>query len=105
MRAGQLQALDKLFTDFSRETGTSISFQAKVVVKELIEAITSDPHRSWKNQEDEVYLAWLQWNTIEQLGEHLKALRKGEKAQIGITTFDILHWLSRNLEGICPGEK
>jgi len=87
-------AADKL----EDSTGVEVSGQAKNIIFYVVSAVETDPHPAWR-----------QWpgksQFLESLPEYLSSVVEEERVKRKVTTFDVLHWLSRHLEGICPIEK
>ena len=83
---------------FYRETGTVVSGQACNLIFYMVAAGDTDPHPDWRNGFDRQAV-------VEQLEDHFRSIREEEKVRDKLTTFHMLHWLSRKIDRIVPIEK
>jgi hypothetical protein len=88
---------------FQRETGLAVSSQARSLIELVINAIERDPHPAWRlARADRRQVAI---NIAREVAPMLRAVAGEERVSEEVTTFHVLHWLSRNLDRACPIEK
>lgn len=78
--------------------GVGVSGQAQNIIYYVVCAVETDPHPRWKERPSRERF-------LDGLPEHLAAVVAEEGVEKRVSTFDVLHWLTRNLERICPIEK
>lgn len=81
--------------DFYKETGTVVSGQACNLIYYMITAGDTDPHPDWQN-------GFNRQAVVDHLEDQFRAIRKEEKVRDKLTTFHMLHWLSRGIDRIVP---
>lgn len=93
------------------EARVRLTPQAHLLIKVVLESITEDPHLSWGSKNDGHPQALDELETEQQklttqLPELLRSISQYETVRQGIvSTFDVLHWLSGRLDGLCPMRK
>jgi hypothetical protein len=88
---------------FVEQSGIKVSNQAKVIIGDMLEAISNDPHPNWFRYEinpDDVFQ-----QKVEEIPFLLAQIAEVENVSSVITTWDILHWLNGRLNSICPYRK
>jgi len=95
----------------ARDSGVNLTPQAHSLIKLVLDSVTEDPHASWQSRYSSGRA------TIEELGEQQRGLtnqlpeflkRISEASTVRqrvVSTFDVLHWLSGNLDSVCPMKK
>jgi hypothetical protein len=69
-------------------------------MSDIIEAITADPHPRWRVGMEK--LQDIEQEIIARLPELLHEMQEQEAVEHVITSFDVLHWLTRTLDALCP---
>ena len=90
--------VNKAADQFHTSTGIEVSGQARNVIHYIVSAVKTDPHPTWS------YVPSRDVFT-DSLPKHFSDIVKEERVKKRITTHDFLHWLSGNLERVCPIEK
>jgi hypothetical protein len=96
----------------AQEARVRLTPQARALTKVVLEAITEDPHRGWLTRTGgqeypsaEVLLAQQQ-ALVRDLPNLFTQIKEERTVVDGnVSTFDVLHWLSRNLDNYCPFDK
>ncbi len=89
--------------DFYKRTGIEVTDSARNLIALLLSAVEKDPHPFWKADEED-----LSSGAQQLLGElPLSLLRAARhtRAEGQLTTYQLMHWLSRNFDFLCPFEK
>ena len=95
----------------ARQSDVRITPQATVLIKNVLDAITDDPHPRWRFRgltegPSAGTLIDVQGTLTRDLPDILRAVREQEgTGDGGVTSFDLLHWLSKHLDGLCPFDK
>jgi len=84
-------------------TGVRVTGHAQKLIYDVLESITADPHPRWRISPTE--LAGLRRQIESDLSSLLAKIMVDEHVEEVITAFDVLHWLTHNLDNVCPIEK
>lgn len=90
--------------NFLKETyGVSVSEQAKKIIGESVTAIAVDAHRSWPSnvKDSSRSLRSFQADMLNALPATL-ANFAGEQKLTSVTSFDLLHGMTRIVDHLCP---
>lgn len=104
MHAENARMFQNALTAWSQERSIIVSLQAQNLIRIALESITADPHPAWADR-SETERREAQSDYIKSLGENLSALQEEENVADRLTTYHVLHWLSRSLDSICVFEK
>ena len=85
--------------EFSHETGIEVSRAAQSLIHVILEAIILDPHPRWNVSED--YRMVTVGRFISDLPLILEGVARQERVRREMTSFDVLHYLSVELDGLC----
>lgn len=89
--------------EFRHERYIDVSQQSKILIKDILDAIILDPHPRWKfTKKKRKHVANY---FASELYVNLFNIAKEEQVEKIITSFDILHWLSRHIDKLCPFTK
>lgn len=88
---------------FSNESGIAVSPYAQFLIRSILGAVLQDPHPRWKAEDQE--RGQVVQTFLTELAKHLYDIAQSEHVEGVITTFDILHWLAINLDGLCIIQK
>ena len=84
--------------------GTSVSPQATTLIAQILDAITSDPHPSWQYMEayqrEQVVASF--FDILPSILDVIAFSQTNPGNSGEITSFAVLHWLTYNLDSICP---
>jgi hypothetical protein len=86
---------------FEARTGIDVSHSAQQLMEDLTSAIEFDPHPSWPR--DQSVLSRFAHSAF--VADLLQTIAKEEHVEHMVTTFDIVHFLSRHLDSLCPIQK
>jgi hypothetical protein len=90
--------------DFSGERRIEVSAGATTLIAQILDAIMSDPHPSWQYM-DHSHREQVVGSFFEILPSFLDVIafsQSNPRDYHVITTFAVLHWLTDNLDSICP---
>lgn len=85
-----------------RRSRVRITRVARNVIVDILDAIERDPHPRWRG--DRSQRADALQGLLADLPSLFARVSKAEATQT-LTTFHVLHWLSKNLDAICPIDK
>jgi len=93
------------YATFTQDTGIEISPGAQELIKLILTSILSDPHPLWDIRPNQ--RVGVVQHYIAELPTKLAELVEEEQVQEQITSFDVLHWLSRDrdMARLCIIEK
>jgi len=100
---GRIQRLFNIY-------GVTVTSQAQLILGECLTAVTYDPHHSWPaafqptDPTGPAKLQEFQTDMLDALPSTL-ANMASEKKLKSITSFDLLHGMSRIIDHICPFDK
>ncbi|MDX6528478.1 MAG: hypothetical protein QOH41_768 [Blastocatellia bacterium] len=99
------KAVREVCNRFESEKGVGVSAGAQNLLDTILNAILSDPHPSW--QVTPQRCVEIVGEYIDKLPGFLAAIVEGENVREEVTTFDVLHWITRgqNFDSICFIEK
>ena len=80
-----------------------VTTHARVIIYNLLAAITDDPHPNWIAYETQRKDALDK--QLYKLEERIHEIIKEEKVQKKLSTFDVLHWMIKVIDEICPFRK
>jgi hypothetical protein len=81
-----------------------VSWSARQLIATILNAMVNDPHPAWDSfDRDRVYELKLELEN--DLPSLMQRIIDDELVTGEVTTFDVLHWLTRHLESICPVTK
>ena len=89
----------------AREAQVRLTGNAKSLIKLVLDSVTEDPHRSWRSTSGRKVTTEKLLSTSNQLSADLPETLRRIKQSLGVnelSTFDVLHWLTENLDSICP---
>ena len=95
----------------ARRSDINLTPQAHSLIKLVLESVTEDPHSSWRSSFSSgpatiEELTAQQQKLTSQLPEFLKQIAEAPIIRERVvSTFDVLHWLSGNLDSVCPMKK
>lgn len=95
----------------ARVSNVRITPHAALLVKTVLDAISEDPHPSWRSRTtgekpSAGTLRDFQQYVTRDLPRLLEGMQKEEEAgDREVSSFDLLHWLSKYLDSLCPFEK
>jgi|SRR5579862_8450163 len=97
--------------DAARVSNVRITPHAALLIKNVLEAISEDPHPRWRSSTtgeapNSATLRDFQQYVARDLPRLLEGMQKEEETgDREVTSFDLLHWLSKYLDSLCPFEK
>ena len=103
-------------TRAAQTAGVPLTPQAALLAKVVLDAIAEDPHPRWRNKKTSwgdggdpprlLELNNIQMRITADLPGIFKEVQQHESDSIGeVSTFDLLHWLTKRLDTICPFDK
>ena len=90
------QEVDKICTQFKNDAKISVSDHARELASNVLRAISQDPHPAWKV--DATKLDLLTQAYLSALPMMLYQIVSSERVNDKITSFDFLHWFSKDFE-------
>lgn len=92
----QLTSISREFTNYTK---IGVSTVTQDLGADIISAIVQDPHPSWpQDLRYDAVANEILHNTPQMLAQISQSLEQRKT----ITAFDFLHWLSGNLDSVCP---
>ena len=85
--------------EFEGKTGIEVSRSTRSLIQVVLEAIVLDPHPRWRVSED--YRRITVGKFVADLPRILQRVSRQERVRGMITSFDVLHYLSVELDGLC----
>jgi hypothetical protein len=88
----------------------NLTLQAQFLIKVVLDSITEDPHPSWRTRDRERLTRGALEDQQQRLVRELPAILSAIGRETAIldrtlSTFDILHWLTKRLDDLCPFDK
>lgn len=104
MQRGNLTELNRIMRRVEEQRKVRFTRTASEMLYGMVDAVTRDPHPSWRNQVSEGSLDAFQKDMISSLEVRLMEMPL-PGADGSISTFDLLHSVSSIIDAICPFKK
>lgn len=88
---------------FRQATGVAVSPHSVLLITDILGAILSDPHAGWRASAEE--RERFAYHLVEILPEFLNQMYQQSGWNHVITSFDVIHFMSAELQALCPFEK
>lgn len=100
---GLYRQVDALLDEIEKRMGVSWSPHARVLVFNSLAAIQEDPSPVWAADREERDIRFR--GMVERLPQLAVEIAVTESVEQRLTYYQVLHWLSGHLDGLCPFEK
>jgi hypothetical protein len=94
--------VNEIVTQIEDARNVEMSRATRDLIVSMLSAMKNDPSAYWKDADDRERLFT---DMIVRLPAHLNQFIDEEKPLGIMTYFDTLHWISKNLDTICPFQK
>lgn len=95
--------LNQIVGDIEREKKVTISMHTRVLIFNVVTAIREDPSPKWITDRDDIERRFSE--VLGSLQRTIERVVQEENLGNRLTTFQALHWLSLNIDSICPFRK
>jgi hypothetical protein len=95
--------LNQVVGNIEREKGVTISIHTRVLMFNVVSAIREDPSPKWITDRNDMERRFSE--VVGNLQKIIERVVEEEKFDKRLTIFQALHWLSQNIDSICPFKK
>jgi hypothetical protein len=85
---------------FQELHSVTVTEDAQFLIGTVLKSVLSDPHPVWNAEQ--VQLQKVTDDFVEKIPQYLQEIAERLSENQGISTFDVIFWLSENLASICP---